>query len=235
MDNRDGEFVLVIDTGNEMNLVDPRALTVLISSLEQVYRAAGLAYGDETAFFCRVYFSASPEYGSVRFGMVAAGVAAGLAVTADVSGLVGVNLRDVVEATATVLAPQHSPTPSLSPNAAKCIVDASYIQHLSELVQAANKSPFSSVRLEVPGCVTLELTTDLGRDQTVSGLKASEQSLLRHQRDLELDLDEAKARNDIEAISKLSERLAISSQSLARVRVALPAAQTAAAERLAKR
>lgn len=172
MTNRAGEFVLVIDPGNEDHLVRQDHLNEIMEDLTAVIRIGIRNLTSQRNLELALFHSASPEHGSVRFNLVAAAVA--LAVAADLSQLVGANLLTVFQGVQTVLskpAPPPQPDPLLED-------DPHFVAAVERLVETAAATGYSSVRIETPDGLKIELIgASVPPSQALSDLDTLEQRL----------------------------------------------------------
>lgn len=162
MFNRQGEFALVIDPGDEGHTVSRRIVNTLLDQLEKVLHAGLQVHSAERVLPLELYLTASPEAGSIRFWLVAG---TGLAVAANLTQVAGVSVADVIQAIG------HRAPPSshahLSETAARIAQDEQFMKTVDRLVRTASESGYDSVRIEV-GEVRIELVERVPNDLAAS-------------------------------------------------------------------
>lgn len=151
MTNRAGEFDLVIDPGNDDHLVSHDQLSAIVGDLTGVIRVGMRNLVPGQGHDVALFHSASPEQGSVRFNLVAAALA--LSVAADFSQLVGINLLTIFQGVAWVVSEPAAiprPTPPLQD-------EPQFVAAVERLVETAASTGYSSVRIETPNGLNIEL------------------------------------------------------------------------------
>lgn len=146
MANRDGEFAVVVDPGDDGHTVAVYALNRLLGALEQTLQS-GLRAEERDAPRIELFITASPETGSVRFWLM---VGVALGVSANVSQVAGVNVRDVVTAVSNTISAHHIRPPS-SPVVATISSDPHFVDSVTRLVEVASETGYKSVRIEANG------------------------------------------------------------------------------------
>lgn len=149
MANREGEFVLEIEPGNEYNVVSVQALLQIIDALRKLinlyYAEPGRA---APAQGIGVLLTASPEHGSVRFPLIAAVAAGAVAAAplmefgANLSQISGFSVRDVFEAL------DHTLSPKTAPPKASVRDSESWNGLVVLLVNEASRSGYSRIVIE---------------------------------------------------------------------------------------
>ncbi len=217
MANRNGEFVLVIDPDNDMHLVEADFLWSVTVALESLISAGFVAIHGHGTPPPRLYHTASPELGSVRFWLIAASA---ISITADIVQIAGVSVKDVFEALNSAVASPAAAAPQIGEGAARCLADPAYIDGVSKLLGAASRAGYRSVRIEDPVCPTIELRAHPSPPSEVVELEAREHFLLRELRAIDVRLADAMTENHQQVIVDYTERRGTILRELERVRSA---------------
>lgn len=185
MANRDGEFELVIEPGNDAHIIRFAQVRLIVDALElAIGRAVYLRLGDEKF---GLYLTASPEFGSIKLSLFAGVTFAGaLAAAADVSQVTGVDLGDIFEAMQEVVAPRAVAAPSKEVD--EFVTDQGF-RELVEIVHSeAVRAGYPSVKIK-----TSEIEIELSQLGPPSAVQIEIERLHSEMARLQDSMDELRA------------------------------------------
>lgn len=221
MSNNPPGFALVFNAAENSQLVDSRFAFDLIAGLEEV-----VGYGFSTfhrvdrRFPVRLHIFGAPEAGSVRITLAA--ILTGVTIGAGVVQISGIDLADIFQAVARVVAPKTKPDLPTTERGQRLARDPQFMDRVQQVVDTATQGGYNSIKIEVPGELTIELTTPEESSKTDPRILDRRSLVLRAQlaEDELLNLEEAnsaEARRGTLNTSELNGRVAQARRELARI------------------
>jgi hypothetical protein len=156
--NRPGEFDLVFEPRDaDAHAIDAAVVARVTDQIRISLVAADRAFApnniDRRPIY--LYYTASPESGSIIFSMMA--VAAGLGVAANLSQVTGLDLRVLFDALRIAVGRRRRPVPLVPQELRVVLDDASFNNEVGLLIEAAREANCTSVTIVFRDAAPIDL------------------------------------------------------------------------------